>query len=158
MIDNCIHDGTLDKADKILVYAQSESLLSKKTRMAKAEIERAISFTETLIYELSELVEDADAELIRIQEFLDTSFATERQLCDAWDNLGLMSSIWIEELDIEANFYRIKNSDWVDLRDDNEPTDVNHLLAHKADDEHDIKKQAVRDPIKHKRLENRMRK
>lgn len=113
MIDNCIYDGTLDKPDEILVYAQSESLLSKKTRLAKAEVESAIHFTETLIAELLELAEDAKAELIRINEFLDTSFTTEQQLYSAWDNLELLDSIWIEELGIEANFYRNQSCDWV---------------------------------------------
>jgi hypothetical protein len=114
MIDNCIHNGTLDpKPDEILVYAQSESLLSKKTRMAKMEVESEIHFTETLIHELSELVIDAKAELIRINEFLETDFITEAQLCNAWDNLELISSIWIEELGIEADFHRNQSCDWV---------------------------------------------
>ena len=118
MIDNCIHDGTLDpKPDEILVYAQSESLLSKKTRMAKAEIESTIHFTETLIYELSELVIDAESELIRIKEFLDTSFTTEKQLTDSWDNLDLITCIEIEELGIDADFYRPQNSAWVNLEE-----------------------------------------
>ncbi len=117
MIDNCIHDGALDKPDEISAYAQSESLLSKKIRMAKAEIESEIYFTETLISELLELAEDAKAELIRINEFLETDFTTEKQLTDAWDNLELIDSIWIEELDIEADFYRPQNSDWVLLEE-----------------------------------------
>ena len=117
MIDNCIHDGTLDKPDKILVYAQSESLLSKKTRMAKAEVESEIHFTETLIAELLELAEDAKAELVKINEFLDTPFITEQQLYDAWDNLELISSIWIEELGIEADFYRNQSCDWAVIKE-----------------------------------------
>tara|TARA_R110000803_G_scaffold20849_2_gene53168 strand:- start:20 stop:373 length:354 start_codon:yes stop_codon:yes gene_type:complete len=117
MIDNCIHDGTLDEADKSSAYAQSESLLSKKTRMAKAEIESEIRFTEGLISAFLELAEDAKAEWVRINRFLDTSFTTEQQLYDAWDNLELMSSIWVEELGIEANFYRNQNCDWVNLEE-----------------------------------------
>ena len=113
MIDNCIHDGTLDKVDKISAYSQSESLLSKKTRMAKMEVESEIHFTEGLISAFLELAEDAKAELVRINEFLDTPFITEKQLYNAWDNLELIDSIWVEELGIEANFYRNQSCDWI---------------------------------------------
>ena len=110
MIDNCncIHDGKLDK-----IYSQSESLLAKQTRLAKYSVESQINFTQTLITELQELAEDAKAELIRINEFLETDFITEKQLSDAWDSLDLIDTIWIEELDIRVDFYRNHDCDWL---------------------------------------------